>query len=142
MLRPLFPSSSSSAPDNKEEEEEEQEKKSFRSLLVCDPPPTMEEVLRWRDDFLCKCFVLKRAECKCTCAIDRKKEPRLMAMLEGNAAQFELTVPFDDDSIPLLCVLRCIATCGLIHTWETQKQKYIAYNARKSEFETDRRRTK
>lgn len=132
MLRPVL---NTLPPD----EDDENGKESFKLMLTCDPPPTKEEFARWREEFSCKCMSLKSADCTCVCAIDRAKEPRLMAMLEGNAAHFGLPVPFFDESIPLLCIRRCIVACGLIHVWETQTQKYIAYNARKSEFETNRR---
>lgn len=86
---------------------------------VSDPVPSKEEMTRWKA-MQCACdqATFKIENCKCVCAIDRKDEPRLLAMIDANAVLFELAHPYTDDAVPFVGVYKCVSACELVDVTE------------------------
>lgn len=101
-------------------------------VWVSDPPPTEEEMQRWdcyQKGVLCECETDHPSKCKCVTSIDRKKEPRLMAMIDANAKYFEVSGPFTDAAVPLVALFKCVATCELAS--KTEKVNEAVREARR-----------
>lgn len=97
---------------------------------VSDPVPSKEEIRRWKAmQCACNPATFKIDQCKCVCAIDRKAEPRLMAMIDANAVLFELAQPYTDDTVPFAGVYKCASTCELITMTEKMNKMALDVEA-------------
>lgn len=92
---------------------------------VSDPVPSKNEISRWKA-MQCACgSKFKVTECKCVCAIDRKAEPRLLAMIDANAVLFELDQPYTDDAVPFVGVYKCVSACELVQVTEKMNKMRV-----------------